>query len=55
MPDLGKYWLEVLASYGVSLAILALLVAAILRRHGRVRRQLAEMEARRIRRGGADV
>ena len=54
MPDLGRYWLEVSASYGVSLAILALLVVLTLRRHARVKSQLAEMEARRSRREAAD-
>lgn len=52
MPDLGKYWLEVLAAWGVSLAILALLVAMVWRRNSRVRRQLAEIEARRGAGGG---
>ena len=54
MPDLGQYWLEVSASYGVSLAILAGLVLLILRRSARVKAQLAEMEARRGRREAAD-
>jgi heme exporter protein D len=54
MPDLGKYWLEVSASYGVSLAILGGLVLLILRRSRQVRLQLAEMEARRTRREAAD-
>ena len=47
MPDLGPYWLEVLASYIVSLAILGGLVALIWRRSTRIRRELAETEARR--------
>lgn len=54
MPDLGKYWLEVSASYAVSLAILAMLVLLIARRNARVKAQLAEMEARRSRREAAD-
>ena len=54
MPDLGRYWLEVSASYAVSLAILAVLVVLILRRSARVKAQLAEMEARRSRRETGD-
>ena len=46
IPDLGPYWLEVLASYAVSLAILAGLVALIWRRSAVIRRELSEMEAR---------
>ena len=46
MPDLGPYWLEVTASYAVSLAILGGLVALIWRRNARIRRELSEMEAR---------
>ncbi|MGY6633541.1 MAG: heme exporter protein CcmD [Alkalilacustris sp.] len=46
MPELGAYWLEVTASYVVTLAILAGLVTLIWRRHDRVRRDLSDMEAR---------
>lgn len=46
MPDLGPYWLEVIASYIVSLAILGGLVTLIWRRHARIRRDLSRMEAR---------
>ncbi len=46
MPDLGAYWLEVMASYVISLAILATLVVLIWRRSDRVRRELSETEAR---------
>ena len=46
MPDLGAYWLEVLSSYVLTLAILAGLVALIWRRSVRVRRELSETEAR---------
>ena len=35
MPELGKYTAEVLAAYGVSLALLVLLVLVTLRRGGR--------------------
>ncbi len=47
MPDLGKYATEVLAAYGVSIALLVLIVAMTLRRARKVRAQLAEVEARR--------
>ncbi|RAP41363.1 heme exporter protein CcmD [Rhodovulum viride] len=47
MPDLGKYALAVLSSYGVTLGLLAGLVALSLWRAARVRRQLDEVEARR--------
>lgn len=49
MPDLGKYIVEVLASYGASLALLAVIVLLTLRR-GRAARlalQKAEQEAGR--------
>jgi heme exporter protein D len=47
MPDLGKYAVEVLAAYGVSLSLLALLVAATLRRGRRARAALKEIEGKR--------
>ena len=47
MPDLGRYWMEVTASYVVALSILALLVLMVWRRSRAVRKQLAELEARR--------
>jgi len=47
IPDLGKYAVAVLSSYGVSLALIALIVWASLRRSARVRRALEEMEKRR--------
>lgn len=46
MPDLGRYAAEVLSAYGVSLALLAGLVAWSFVRAGRVRRALDEAEAR---------
>jgi heme exporter protein D len=46
MPALGDYAGTVLAAYGVTLALVAGLVAASLRRAARVRRALAEVEAR---------
>ena len=51
MPDLGKYAVPVLVSYGASLGLIAVLVLATLRRGARVRRQLDEVEARRGRNG----
>lgn len=47
MPDLGAYAFEVLAAYGVTLVLLGGLTAASLIRAARVRRLLAETEARR--------
>lgn len=47
MPELGKYAMTVLASYGATLALLALLVGATLWRSVRVRRQLEEVETRK--------
>ena len=50
MPDLGKYAFEVLAAYGVSLALLAALLITTLRRGRKVRAQLDAVE----REGGRD-
>ncbi|MBC57465.1 MAG: heme exporter protein CcmD [Confluentimicrobium sp.] len=47
MPDLGKYAVAVLSSYGVTLALLAGLVGLTLLRGARVRRQLDAVEQRR--------
>lgn len=47
MPDLGRYWLEVTASYVISLGILALLVGLVWWRSRSVKRQLEAMESRR--------
>jgi heme exporter protein D len=44
MVDLGKYAVEVLSAYAVSLLLLALLVALTLWRGRRVRAMLNEME-----------
>ena len=54
MPELGKYAVTVLSAYGASLAILAVLVAATIRRGRRVRADMARMEERagRDRSGG---
>jgi len=46
MPDLGKYAFAVLVSYGVSLSVIAGLVALSLGQAARMRRALAEVEAR---------
>ncbi|MDR7125132.1 heme exporter protein CcmD [Pseudotabrizicola sp. 4114] len=46
MPDLGRYAVAVLSSYGATLALLAGLVALTLWQGRRVKRQLAEVEAR---------
>ena len=50
MPDLGKYAVEVLSAYGVSILLLAGIVTVSVVRARRVRRELAEAEAR-VRRG----
>ena len=44
MPDLGKYALWVLASYGISLALLAALVAVSVLQARRVLAELRRME-----------
>lgn len=46
MPELGKYAVPVLASYGVTLVLLAGLVLATWRRGRKVRGALREVEAR---------
>ncbi|RBI87717.1 heme exporter protein CcmD [Rhodosalinus halophilus] len=51
MPDLGKYAFAVLASYGASLALLAVIVWASLRRARKVRAELEQVEARRDAKG----
>ncbi|MDO5758436.1 MAG: heme exporter protein CcmD [Rhodobacterales bacterium] len=51
MPDLGKYAVEVLSSYGITMALLVVLVAASLLRARRMRHDLAAVE-QRIRRNG---
>ncbi|ANB34061.1 heme exporter protein CcmD [Rhodovulum sulfidophilum] len=47
IPDLGKYAVAVLSSYAVTMGLIAVLIAVSLWRGARVRRQLAEIEARR--------
>ena len=46
MPDLGKYAVEVLSAYGVSIALLIVIVLLSAARAARVGRQLAEAEER---------
>ena len=52
MPELGKYAFEVLASYGASLVLLAVIVGVSLWRGARVKAQLREIEARQERDNG---
>ena len=52
MPDLGKYAGAVLGSYALTALLLAGLVALSLWRSARVKRALAEVEARQ---GKSDV
>jgi heme exporter protein D len=47
LPDLGRYAVAVLSAYGLSLALIGALVALVVLRGARVRRALAEAEARR--------
>lgn len=44
MPDLGKYAVEVLSAYGVSLLLLAALIGQSWRRSARMRAALARVE-----------
>ena len=44
MPDLGKYAVEVLAAYGVSLLLLGGLVLLSVRRSRQIKAQLAKVE-----------
>ncbi|MGR3484909.1 MAG: heme exporter protein CcmD [Paracoccaceae bacterium] len=43
-PDLGRYAVAVLASYGVTLGVLGALTWASVRRHAALRRELAREE-----------
>ncbi len=52
MPDLGKYAGAVLGSYAAALGLLAVLVGLSLWRAARVKKALAEAEARRENNGG---
>ena len=44
MPDLGKYAFEVLTAYAASIAVLAVLIGASLRRARRVKAALEAVE-----------
>jgi heme exporter protein D len=46
MPDLGRYAVEVMSAYAVSIALLAGIVALSVARARRVRRELDDAEAR---------
>ena len=46
MPDLGKYAFAVLASYGASVVLIVALVALSFWQRARVKKALAEVEAR---------
>ncbi|MFT6089036.1 heme exporter protein CcmD [Sulfitobacter sp.] len=45
MPDLGKYAVEVLGAYGLSLMLIAGLIVLSLRKGRRARADLARIEA----------
>lgn len=47
MPDLGKYAIEVISAYAVSLALIVVLVVISWRRAQVVRARLREVERRR--------
>lgn len=51
MPDLGKYAVEVMSAYGVSLALLGALVALTVARGRRARADLARAEEEKRRHG----
>lgn len=52
MPDLGRYAVAVLSSYGASLVLMAAVVWLTLWQGRRVKRQLAEAEARQEKSNG---
>jgi heme exporter protein D len=49
LPDLGKYAGTVLSSYAVSFVLIAALVVMSVLRSRKIKRDLAEIEARRAR------
>ncbi|WP_438990470.1 heme exporter protein CcmD [Lentibacter sp.] len=51
MPELGKYAVEVLSAYGVSLSLLLALVVGSVMRARRVKAELEEIEERSKPRG----
>jgi heme exporter protein D len=46
LPDLGKYSFAVLGSYAATVVLIVVLVAMSFRQRARVKRALAEVEAR---------
>ncbi len=52
MPELGKYAFAVLGSYAASVVLIAALVALSFWQRARVKRALAEVEARQGNRNG---
>ncbi|WP_078059218.1 heme exporter protein CcmD [Tropicimonas marinistellae] len=48
MPDLGKYTVEVLSAYAVSLGLIAVLVIVSIRQSSRTRALLHDVEAARL-------
>jgi heme exporter protein D len=52
MPDLGKYAFEVLSSYAVTILLLAVIVAASLRKARKARATLDDVENRQGGRNG---
>ena len=52
MPDLGKYAVPVLGSYAATIVLIVAVVLLTLWRGARVRRALAEVEARQGRSDG---
>lgn len=51
MPDLGKYAVEVLSAYGVSLGLILAIVFLSVSRARRVKAELEEIESRRKKNG----
>lgn len=51
MPELGKYEIEVLSSYAVSIGLIVVLVALSILRARKVRAALDEVEKRKGRNG----
>lgn len=49
MPDLGKYAIEVLSAYGVSLLLIAGLLVMSVRRGSKARAQLRQLEEETVR------
>ena len=55
MPDLGKYASAVIGSYAASIGLIVALVLWSLWQGARMRRALAEVEARHARGSGSDT